>query len=268
MKKAALFVVLLLAICFLVITAGADETILADTDSVYIKITGTEQNADSFEMKLYLENKSTANAMFSLNRVVVNGYVTDPFWACEVPSGKKANSTVDFYDLTEAGITGDVNAVEFALRVYDNDNWMADDLFNERIAVYPLGEEKVVVQERESVDSDIVVIDNDNISILVTGFGMDDLWGYTENVYLVNKTDATLMFAAEDVSVNGFMVDPFWATEVPPHARSYSKIYWSSSSFEENNIENVDEIEMKFRVYDNDDWMADEIYDEVSIIKP
>ena len=268
MKKIFLVAVLLLAVCFLMITAGADEIILADTDSVYVKITGMEQNADSFEMKLYLENKSGANAMFTLNRVVVNGYVTDPFWACEVSPGKKANSVVDFYDLTDDGITGDVNAVEFVLRVYNNDDWMADDLFNERIVVYPMGEENAVVQERESVDSDIVITDSDNISIVVTGFGVDDLWGYTASVYLVNRTDVTLIFAAEDVSVNGFMVDPFWATEVPPHAREYSKIHWSFSSFEENNIENVDEIEMKFRVYDSDDWMADAIYDEVSIIKP
>ena len=68
--------------------------------------------------------------------------------------------------------------------------------------------------------------------------------------------------------MNGFMVDPFWADSVCAGESAFSSISWSDSAFEENNITKVEEIEMKLRVYDAEDWSADAVYEDVVILKP
>ena len=96
----------------------------------------------------------------------------------------------------------------------------------------------------------------------------DSIWGYTLNCYLENRTDKTLMFSWSDVSVNGFMVDPFWAEEVAPGKRCYDGISFSKSGFEQNGITKVEEIEYTLRIYDSSDWKADDVYKETLKYKP
>lgn len=268
MKKVLISLGLLLTLCFVLASAHADEIVLADTDNVCIKVKSMETSGDTFNMKLYLENKSNVTAMFTIEKTVANGYVADPFWATEIAPGKKANEVISIYRLSDNGIADDVSIIEFDIRAYDSNDWMADNLFKQRFTLYPLGEDKATIKEREVLDTDTVIADTKDVTIIATGYDVDRIWGYTARIYLENKTDKTLMFTCEDVSVNGFMIDPFWATEIPPHARSYNSISWSSSSFEENDIEEVEEIEITFRAYDSDDWMADNTFKKTVILKP
>jgi hypothetical protein len=43
---------------------------------------------------------------------------------------------------------------------------------------------------------------------------------------------------------------------------------WSDTTFEENDITQVEEIEMLFNVYDSNDWMADKLINETITLKP
>lgn len=154
------------------------------------------------------------------------------------------------------------------MRVYDSNDWSAPDIYKDRLSLYPLGKENVSIVERKAQPKDLVIVNNDQISCMIIGFGEDSIWGYTAHLYLVNKTDKTIMFSVEEGSVNGYMIDPFWAKEVPPHARCYSDMYWSSSAFEENDITKVEEIELTFRAYDSNNWSAPNIFTEKRTIKP
>lgn len=40
-----------------------------------------------------------------------------------------------------------------------------------------------------------VIIDNDYVTVIVTGYEDDEIWGYTANLFLLNKTDKTVMFS-------------------------------------------------------------------------
>ena len=62
------------------------------------------------------------------------------------------------------------------------------------------------------------------------------------------------MVTWRDVSVNGYMCDPFYAVTIPPHSCRYSDVTFSEIAFEENGIEDVEEIEFGLYVYDNDSW--------------
>ena len=250
------------------VSSEAGEIVLVNTADVCVIISDMKTADDIFSMKIYLENKSDLTVMFSMENAVANGYVANPYWTAEIAPGKKKNDTVSIYDLSEKGIADTVSIFSFDLRAYDSNDWSADALFRQRYTLYPLGESSASIKERETQSSDILLVDNQDISITVTGFGMDDIWGYTAHVYLVNKTDTTVMFACDDASVNGFILDPFWACEVPPAARCFTDICWSTDKLEENGIEAVQEIEITFRAYDNDNWMADDIYRQTATLNP
>jgi hypothetical protein len=138
----------------------------------------------------------------------------------------------------------------------------------ETVHVYPYGEEKATSYERPSIETDTILVDNDDISVIVTGYDEDGIWGYTANLFFVNKTDSDITFSVDDSSVNGYMIDPFYATTVPAHQCSFDSMSWSESELEENNIEKVEEIEFTLRAYDSDNWMADDILEDVFTLNP
>lgn len=116
--------------------------------------------------------------------------------------------------------------------------------------------------------TETVLVDDENCTFKITAIEEDNLFGYTLKVALENKTDMELMFSLEGVSVNGFMCDPFWAEEIAPGKRSNTEISWSSSDFEDNGITDVESITLPIRVYDADDWMADDFVSETFTLNP
>lgn len=114
----------------------------------------------------------------------------------------------------------------------------------------------------------IVLAENEKMCVKITAIEENAIFGYTLKVFLENKTDKELMFTVDDVSVNGFMCDPFWATSVAGGKKSNSSIAWLSSSFEENGIEKVEEINFTLRVYDSNDILADDLLEQTFTIKP
>lgn len=247
-----------------------EEVTAIDNDYCTFKITGIEQdNFWGYTLKVYLENKSSDKTyMYSVENAAVNGVMCDPFFATEVAAGKKKNDEISFSDSDMKAMIPEFTDIELILRVYDSDDWGADDAANATVHIYPLGEDKAAVYVREPQSTDTVIVDNDQISIIVTGYEEDSIWGYSAKLYLVNKTDKELMFSVDEASVNGFMCDPFWATSVMAGKVSFSSIDWADSSFEENGITEVEEIEMVFQVYDSEDWSADDVFNETVTLNP
>ncbi len=248
-----------------------NEVIAIDNTECLIKITDIDpDNFWGFTLKTQLENKSTDKTyMFSVESAAVNGVQCDPFFATEVAAGKKSNEEISFSsdELKENGV-GDYTDIELTFRVYDSDDWSADDVAQETIHVYPYGEDKATKFVRKAQSSDNVIIDNEYVTAIVTGYENDELWGYTVNLFLVNKTDKNLMFSADEVSVNGFMADPYYAASVSAGKCAFSSMSWSDTTFEDNGITNVEEIEFNFSVSDNDDWLADDFVNEIITLIP
>lgn len=247
-----------------------EEITVVDNEQCTIKITGIEpDNMWGYTLNAYLENKSDDKTyMFSVQNASVNGLQTDPLFATTVAAGKKSNEEINFSeDLSSYGLT-DFTDIQLTFRVYDNDDWMADDVALQTVHVYPYGEDKATTFVRESQSTDHVIVDNENVTIIVTGYDEDGIWGYTMHLYLVNKTDSEVMFSVDDVSVNGFMADPFWAASVAAGKAAFSDVSWSDSTFEDNDITTVEEIEMTWSVYNNEDWTQDDIYNETVVLNP
>ena len=76
------------------------------------------------------------------------------------------------------------------------------------------------------------------------------------------------MFSWDDTSVNGFMIDPFWAKSIPAGKAAYGSINFSDSKFEENGIKDVKEIEFRLRVSNDENFSAKDHVNETFTYKP
>lgn len=112
-----------------------------------------------------------------------------------------------------------------------------------------------------------VLVENDQIAVTVTGVKTDDVWGYTLQVLLENKTDKSLMFSVDDVSVNGFMIDPLWAETVAPGKKSNAEIRFSPKSLQDNGIETVTDLEFVLRVYNDQAQNEEDLHNQKHELK-
>lgn len=248
-----------------------EEVIVWDDENCTIKITDMEEDSIwGYTLKAYLENKTADKTMmFSVSSAAINGVSADPLFAAEVAAGKKSNEEIIFSidDLEENGV-GDITDIALNFRVSDSNDWSADAIAEASAHVYPYGEENAVHFIREAQPEDVVLVDNEYVSVSVIGYEMDDIWGYTANLYIVNKADVPIMVSVDEVSVNGYMIDPFYADSVAVGFSAFSGISWSESDFADNGIQEVESIEFVLRVYDETDWMADEFFEEVITLNP
>lgn len=246
------------------------ELVLVEDENCLFKITAIEENGIfGYTLKAYLENRTGRDLMFSVNNASVNGFMCDPFWATEVSARMKANEEISFLeaDLTRNGIT-EVTDIEFELTVYDSDDWEAERLVEEDFEIYPLGKAAAREYPRQAQPEDIVLFDNAHCTMIITGFDPENMWGYTVNVFLENKTDEDLMFAINGASVNGFMCDPVWAETVAAGKKSNTAISWVESDFSDNGITQVEVLTLPVQVYDSDDWTDAYLVEETFEVRP
>ena len=122
--------------------------------------------------------------------------------------------------------------------------------------------------EASAADFSQTIVDKDGVKFEITGVEEDGFWGYTWNVYIENNTDQSLMYSLDDVSVNGVMVDPFWATEVEAGKKSNNDISWSGSALEEVGIDEVTVVDFQLRISDSEDIFADPLVEENFTVYP
>ena len=246
---------------------------LTAVDNAECSIKVTEIDPDNiwgYTLKVQLENKSNSKTyMFSVENAAINGVQCDPLFATEVAAGKKSNEEIIFLDddFEENGIT-DYTDIEITFRVYDTNDWMANDVAKEIVHVYPYGEDKAVKHVRTAQPSDNIIIDNEDVTVIVTGYEDDAIWGYTAKLYIMNKTDKNLMFSVDEASVNGYMADPFFAKSVSSGKSAFASMSWSDTTLEDNGIVAVEEIEFNLRVYDADDWLENDLVNKRVTLRP
>lgn len=248
-----------------------EEIVVADNDTCSIRITGLDpDNMWGYTLEAELENKTAdTTLMFSVDTAAVNGVQTEPMFAEEVAAGKKSKvSIVMLSDELEANGVGDFTDIALSFRVYDSNDWSAEAVAVESVHVYPFGQENAVQFARAAQETDRILVDNEFATVVLTGCGPDDFWGYQAKLYIVNKTDTTIMVSVDEASVNGYMADPFFADSVGAGYCAFSAITWLDSTLEENGITEVENIEFVLRVYDEEDWSADDFFNETITIEP
>ena len=162
-------------------------------------------------------------------------------------------------DLERAGITT-IADIEFAFHVFDSDSW--DTIFDSEII-------KIETSAAEGFsytfdDSGKLVYNENGLEIVVKGLSDENSWlGPSVLVYLSNTSDRDITVQARDVSINGFMVDPFFSCDLLAGKHAVDTITFSSSDLEENDIASIETLELYFHVFDLESW--DDIFNSPPI---
>ena len=241
--------------------AVMSETVLVDNDLVTFTVQRAEAS-DHAAMLLHVQcvNKTDRALLFSWDKVSVCGYMYDPFWVVEVSAGKTANSTIelDTFRLEQMGVDS-VDEISFTLRIVDSENFMETPLVQQAFTIYPTGlnAETLQLPQRKPTEGQVVIADDENIRFIIEKADTANASEYVLSVYAENKTDRDLIFSWDMVSVNGYMIDPFWAASVTAGKKLCSEVTFYRSDLESNAIEAVKNIEFTLLVSDYDDWEAD-----------
>ncbi|MBQ8836869.1 MAG: hypothetical protein IJ002_05105 [Clostridia bacterium] len=254
-------------------TLAIDETVVIDNEYCTVTLTGIEE--DDFwgtSIKVKLENKSAdKNYSFNVNDATINGVYLSASLYADVKAGKKANDEITLYveDIEELDI-GQYTDIAITLSVSDADDWMADPVVNETFHVYPYGEENASVFAREAQPTDLVLIDNEYVTLTLTGYEEEDeIWQtYDAKLFIVNKTDKNLSIDANDVYVNDYSIDPFFYYYIPAGVCAVAEMSFDKEELESNDIAAVETIEFELEISDYDDWTADSYATEDIVLTP
>lgn len=229
-----------------------EEQVLIDQHD--IKITATTMEYDSLwgeGIKLLIENNSTKNIGVGCNALIVNDYMISDLFSSSIASGKKANETMYFSSsqLEAAGITN-IGQIEIYFHFYDSDSY--ETLFDsEKIVI------KTSVYDNMDTTANVngeELYNQDGVRIIGQYVDENSFWGTAVLLYIENTSGQNVGISCDNMSINGFMVTPFFSSTVYDGKKSYDDITIFSSDLEENNIDSVEDIELNFHIYDSDSY--------------
>lgn len=234
-----------------------EEQLLLDQDGIVI--TAKEYVSDSIwgdGIKLLVENNTDKTVTVTCNALIVNNYMISDFFASELAAGKKANEVMylSSAELEAAGIDS-VGQIEVYFHVFDSES--LDDVLNS---------ECITIQTSEFANMDTTPDDvgtelyNAN-GVKIVGKTVDEnsFWGTAILLYCENTSGKNVGISVDEMSVNGFMMSPFFATSVYDGKMSLDEITIFSEDLEANGIEAIEEVELRFHIFDFDtfDTIAD-----------
>lgn len=227
------------------------EQVLVDQDG--IKITATEYVTDDIwgdGIKLIVENTSDNDYTVGCDALIVNDYMITDLFSADVAAGKKSNEVMylSSSELEAAGIDV-VGKVEMYFHAYDS-NW--DSLFQN---VYSKIETSQYVNMDTTPNDEGTELYNEN-GIRIVGKTVDEnsFWGTAILLYVENTSGNNIGINVDNMSINGFMMSPLFSTTVYDGKKSIDAITVFSSDLEENGIESIDEVELKFHIYNADSY--------------
>ena len=106
-----------------------------------------------------------------------------------------------------------------------------------------------------SIPESAVVYNENGVDIGVKGL-LEEYMGPCVVVYISNTSQKNISVQTRDVSINGFMVDAIFSSEVNAGKHIVDTITFLSSELEENGITTIEDIELSLHIFDSDTWMT------------
>ena len=223
-----------------------EKQVLIDDDG--LKITAKEYVSDSIwgdGISLLIENDTSKDIGIGCSALIINDYMITDLFSASVASGKKANETLNLSDtaLERAGIT-DIGKIEVYFHTYDDDSYST-------IKDYPCVEIKTSAYDtmQSPANDDGYELYNDkDVRIVGKYVDEDSFWGAGVLLYIENNSGKNIIVQCDDMSINGFMMTPYFSSTVYDGKKCMDEITLLSSELESNDITNIDEIELKFKI--------------------
>lgn len=237
-------------------TAGSsiptiEEQVIVDRDG--LKITAKEYVTDSIwgeGIKLLIENTSDADYTVGCDALIVNDYMITDLFVSEIAAGKSANETMylSSTELNAAGIET-VGRVEMYFHAYDDDYDMVFQNEYSEIKTSEYGN-----MDTTPNDEGVELYNENGIRIVGKTVDENSFWGTAILLYIENNSGTNVGISVDDMSINGFMMTPYFSTTVYDGRKAIDDITILSSEIEENDIDSIDEVELKFHIYNADSY--------------
>lgn len=239
-----------------------EEIVLLDDKGV--KITAKELVLDSSraDIKVLIENNSDTDLTIQIRNASVNGYMVDPTMSADVAAGKKAIDDITFYksDLAKQGIDT-IADVELSFHIITAEGWDSY-LDSDQIQIKTSAADSY---EYKFDDSGAIAYEGNGIKIVAKGLNDANIWYYPGlTLYLENTGDQALTVQARDVSVNGFMIDPIFSSDIMPGKRVLASVKFMETDLSDNYITEITEIELSFHVVTAEGW--DDVVDTEKLV--
>jgi hypothetical protein len=231
-----------------------ENAVLLEQDGLVI--TAKELVDDSIwgmGVKVLVENNSEKNLGVQCNSIIVNNYMITDLFSCSVAAGKKSNETIYLSSsgLEAAGITT-ISDIVISFHVFDSDSYST--LFDtEEIEIKTSAYGTV---EQVVMDDGKELFNQDGIRIVGRFVEEDSFWGAGVLLFIENGYGENIIVQCDNMSINGFMVTPFFSCTVNNGRMALSDITIMSSDLEENEIETVEDIELVFKIINPDTYQT------------
>ncbi len=233
-------------------TAALKEAVLYESDRIRITAKKLqEQDSKNAELHLLIENDTQEDLTFQVRDVSVNGCMVDTMFSSSVAAGKKINdkitflsSDLDLYDIKR------IKEIELYFHIFQSSDW--NERFDTEIVKLTTNAENV--KPFLFVDDGVVAYDENGIKIVPYKFIREGSGAPALMVYIENNTEKCITVQARNESVNGFMVDSMFSAEIASGKCIIDDLRFLKSSFEDNEIEKVETIELYFHVFDSETW--------------
>ena len=234
------------------VTTAIDEQVLIDQAGIVV--TATEYVTDKIwgdGVKLLLENSTDKDVTVGCDALIVNDYMISDLFVSDIAAGKKANETlyISSQQLNAAGIEN-VGKIEIYFHVYDPATY--DTIFDTECVTIQTSEYDNM--DTTPDDAGTELYNADGIRIVGKTVDENSFWGTAILLYCENNAGRNVGISVDDMSINGFMMSPFFTTTVYDGKKSIDEITVFSNDLEENGIESIEEVELKFHIYDADSF--------------
>ncbi len=233
--------------------ASLEKQILVDEKDIKITATGlSEEGWMGPGLKVLIENNSGKDLTVQTRATSVNGYMVDGMMSADVAAGKKANDEVTFMtsEFEAAGIR-DIADIELSFHVFTTEGW------NEYLDTDLIQIKTSLAADHEYTfdDSGEVLYEKNDVRIIARGISADDsIFGPGLILYIENLGKKSITVQAQDVSVNGFMIDHSLSSEVSAGKRTVDALTFFQSDLEENDIDKITDAELAFHIFDTAKW--------------
>lgn len=229
------------------------ETEIYNKDGIVITATKIEDDLFGPTVTFSISNDSSKNIVVTTRSLSVNGYMMSASGLySDVAAGKKANESMILMasELDQAGIDT-VADIEFYINISDSETYM--DI--ETSDLIKLSTSASGTFEQTVNDSGDVVYDSNNIRVICQGLKQDMIWDGTVVFFMENNGTQPVTVYAENVSVNGYMVDVSLYSDLRAGTRSVSGMYiLDLTDLEIESIDGIESIEFTLRIINSNNW--------------
>jgi len=229
-------------------TVTIEEQVLFERDGIVV--TAKEYVTDDIwgdGIKLLIENNSDKSITVGCNALIVNNYMISDLFVSGVAPGKAANKIMYLSntELEAAGIDT-VGQIEAYFHVYDSDTY--ETLFDTECVTIQTSEYERM--DTVADDSGVELYNADGIRIVGKTVDENSFWGTAILLYIENNSGRNVGISVDEMSINGFMMEPLFTTTVYDGKMAFEDITIFAEDMAANGIEIIEDVELKFNIFD------------------